>query len=212
MEKTPNIYQRINSVMKEVSYIQKENKKVNGQYTFVSHDAVVRALQGPLVENGIVLVPSVASLNQDGNRTTVKMQLDFVNMDQPEDRISIFAYGYGIDTQDKGVGKAISYAVKYGLLKQFCLETGDDVEKDSTEYVPQEALVNNEIIKQALHERKKLILELAGKENKEALTNYISELKKVFKSKKEEELFLAKEAPEFIKEFMAWKEKNLKAA
>jgi hypothetical protein len=34
--------------------------------------------------------------------------------------------GYGVDPQDKGPGKAISYGVKYALLKVLGLETGDD--------------------------------------------------------------------------------------
>lgn len=208
MEKIMNIYQRINAVMKEVSYIQKEQKMVNGQYRFVSHDAVVAKLQGPLVAHGIVVVPSVVDLKQDGNRTAVTMEITFVNIDDPTDKFSIYQHGYGIDTQDKGVGKAVSYAVKYALLKQFCLETGDDAEKDTVEYVPQEAIISNEIMKKALQERKKLIIELAGKENKESLVTYIEKLKETFKSKKEEELFLAKEAPEFIKDFMVWKEKQ----
>jgi hypothetical protein len=37
---------------------------------------------------------------------------------------------YGIDDSDKGPGKAISYAVKYALLKALGLETGDDPDED----------------------------------------------------------------------------------
>lgn len=138
MEKqVKNIYQRINEVMTEVEAVQKENKKVNGQYTFVSHDAVSKALHNPMVKAGIVMIPTIKELKQDGNRTEVTMEISFVNMDKPEDRVIVQYSGYGIDPQDKGVGKAISYAVKYALLKVFCLETGDDVEKDSIEYRPE---------------------------------------------------------------------------
>jgi hypothetical protein len=45
-------------------------------------------------------------------------------------------FGYGIDNQDKGPGKAMSYAVKYAMLKTFCLETGDDPEKDDIPHLP----------------------------------------------------------------------------
>jgi hypothetical protein len=38
--------------------------------------------------------------------------------------------GFGIDDQDKGPGKAISYAVKYAYLKALCLESGDDPDED----------------------------------------------------------------------------------
>lgn len=133
-EKKLNIYQRINKVMEEVNYVVKEDKKVNNAYRFVSHDKVTAVLHGPLTKHGIVFVPTVDNLTQDGNRVTVEMRLSFVNMDNPEDEFSIISYGQGIDNQDKGIGKAVSYAVKYGLLKVFCLETGDDVERDSIDY------------------------------------------------------------------------------
>ena len=132
-----NIYQRISNVMGEVKYIQKGDKKVNGQYTFVSHDAVTAAVHPHFLEQGIVMVPSVASWSVDGNRTSVDVKIKFVNKDDPADFISIMAFGFGIDPQDKGPGKAISYAVKYALLKVLCLETGDDPERDNIDHEPE---------------------------------------------------------------------------
>ena len=129
-----NIYQRLSEVMKEVSYIKKEDKKVNGQYTFASHDAVTAKIRPYLIKNGIVTIPRVVSHTQDGNRTEVDIEIDFVNIDNPEDKIVVPTFGYGIDNQDKGVGKAISYAVKYAYLKVLALETGDDPERDTIDY------------------------------------------------------------------------------
>lgn len=126
-----NIYQRMHAVMGAVSYVQKEDKKVNGQYTFVSHDAVTAKLRPALIQHGIVTVPRVIKHTQDGNRTEVDIEVDFVNIDKPDERVTIPMFGFGIDPQDKGPGKAISYAVKYALLKAFSLETGDDPERDS---------------------------------------------------------------------------------
>lgn len=131
-----NLYQRLRDVMIEVKGINKENTKVNNQYKFVSHDAVAKALHDPLARNGIVMIPSISELTQDGNRTVAKVDVKFVNVDDPGDNMIVSYYGYGIDSQDKGVGKAISYAVKYCLLKTFCLETGDDVEKDNIDHKP----------------------------------------------------------------------------
>ena len=64
------------------------------------------------------------------------MQVAFVNVDKPEDRVEVEFFGYGIDPQDKGPGKAMSYAVKYALLKVFSLETGDDPERDNIPHIP----------------------------------------------------------------------------
>lgn len=136
MAEKPNIYQRLHAVMKDVGYVQKESKKVNNQYTFVSHDAVTAKLRPSLIENGIVPVTTVKSHTQDGNRTEVDIEVKFVNVDNPEDSVTVTAFGYGIDGQDKGPGKAISYAFKYACLKTFALETGDDPERDQIEYEP----------------------------------------------------------------------------
>jgi hypothetical protein len=129
-----NIYQRMAAVMNDVSYVQKEDKKVNNQYTFVSHDAVTAKIRPALLKHGIMPVVSVKDHTQDGNRTEATIMVRFVNVDQPEDAIEVESFGYGIDPQDKGPGKAVSYAFKYALLKVFCLETGDDPERDSIEY------------------------------------------------------------------------------
>lgn len=140
-----NIYQRIAKVMKEVSYIQKDAKPKSGlQYSFVSHDAVTAKIRPQLVEHGIVTVPRVIKAEADGNRTTAFMEVDFVNIDNPEDKVTVPVFGYGIDNQDKGPGKAMSYAVKYAYLKVFALETGDDPEQDSIEHEPAPTLLNAE--------------------------------------------------------------------
>ena len=125
MTTTPNILQRINAAMKEVDYIQKE-KKSGMNYSIVSHDKVTAAVRPILVKHGIVYYPAALNVAQDGNRTQVQMSVKFCNVDNPDDFIHVESLGYGIDAQDKGPGKAISYAVKYALLKCLGLETGDD--------------------------------------------------------------------------------------
>ena len=130
-----NIHQRILLVMDELRYIQKGDKTVNNQYTFVSHDAVSAAAHPLFVKHGIVMVPSVKSWDQVGNRTSVLMSVRFVNADNPDDCVEIDVLGFGIDSQDKGPGKAVSYATKYAVLKILMLETGDDPERDSIEHV-----------------------------------------------------------------------------
>lgn len=136
MTESLNIYQRLHKVMQAVSYVQKESKRVNNQYTFVSHDAVTAALRPALIEHGILPVTRVLRHSQDGNRTEVDIQVEFVNIDSPDDRLLVTAFGYGVDPQDKGPGKAVSYAFKYACLKTFALETGDDPEKDSIDHEP----------------------------------------------------------------------------
>ena len=127
--------------MGELDYIGKGDKTVNGQYRFVSHDQVTAKIHPLLVRHGVTIVPSVEEVIQEGNRTMVKLLVSFVNADCPSDTFSIRSIGYGVDPSDKGPGKAISYALKYALLKVFCLETGDDPDNDANSaYEPAKCL------------------------------------------------------------------------
>jgi len=129
-----NVHQRLAEVMASVTYIQKERKQ-GMQYTIVSHDAVTAKVRPALLASGIVYYPTRCEHTQNGNRAECSMTVRFVNIDAPEDFFEVHAFGYGVDAQDKGPGKAMSYAVKYALLKALGLETGDDADHDSIDHV-----------------------------------------------------------------------------
>lgn len=124
-----NIYQRLAAAMRKVEYVQKE-KKSGMRYSIVSHDAVTAKVRPALLDAGVVYHPHAMTVGQTGNRTEVTMTVRFVNIDEPDQFIDVPSAGYGIDDQDKGIGKAISYAGKYALLKALGLETGDDPDMD----------------------------------------------------------------------------------
>lgn len=130
VEKILNVHQRLAAAMGEVDYIQKEQKK-GMNYTIVSHDAVTAKVRPVLLSKGIVYYPVRCDHTQDGNRSECSMTVRFVNIDDPTDFFDVPTFGYGIDSQDKGPGKAMSYAVKYALLKALGLETGDDPDNES---------------------------------------------------------------------------------
>ncbi len=147
-----NIYQRLNRVMKCVKTIYKDGTNSHQKYKFVSHDNVSKALHDPLCDNGIMMIPTVKSYEIDGNKITVVMQVSFTNIDDPSEKVTVESIGLGIDNQDKGIGKAISYAMKYCMLKMFCLETGDDVDNDSVSHKPEpnRARINKEDFKKMI--------------------------------------------------------------
>lgn len=121
----PNIAQRINAAMADVDYIQKE-KKPGMNYSIVSHDAVTAKVRPILQKHGVVYYPRNMQVEQNGNRTQATFDVRFENIDDRSDFIDVATFGYGADPQDKGPGKAMSYGVKYALLKVLGLETGDD--------------------------------------------------------------------------------------
>ena len=150
-----NIYQRINAVRKEIGYVQKD-KTVStggGSYRAITHDAVTGMVRAALIEHGIVVIPSVISAVFHPKEAEAKQrlyeatyQIDFVNMDDPADRISTTQNAHALDNGDKAPGKAQSYATKYAMLKLFNIETGEDEEsryqQDSFDYVPHVDKIN----------------------------------------------------------------------
>lgn len=138
-----NLYQRINEVRKEISYVQKD-KSVStgsgGSYKAVTHDQVTAMVRTHMVKHGIVSYPVLVESQSmpkevDANMQTAKQfryeatyDFNFVNMDDPNDKIVIRIQAHAMDNADKAPGKAISYAKKYALLKLFEIETGEDEE------------------------------------------------------------------------------------
>lgn len=144
-----NIYQRINEVRKKVDYVQK-NKAVStggGSYKAVTHDEITGIIRAHLVEQGIVIVPSLKSSsvsetkNKDGAvsnviRYSATYEFKVVNSDKPDDFFLMEVEAHANDNQDKAPGKALSYAKKYAVLKLFEIETGEDEESRFKESDP----------------------------------------------------------------------------
>ena len=143
-----NLYQRINQVMNEVEGVEKSltiEVSATRKYSAVSHDDVTRMLHKPIAKAGIVMQTSVFSSNmevfekeklQNGVKTitreymaSVTVEVTAINMDKPEERLSVSMPAVAFDSGDKAYGKAVSMATKTALLKLFMLESFDDEEK-----------------------------------------------------------------------------------
>jgi hypothetical protein len=132
-----NIYQRIQQVQKAVAYVKKDKAVEN--YMAVTHDAVTALVRLHFIEAGIVIVPRiVSSVMLDTGRKSAKgnaawryegrFEVDFVNIDEPTDRVTVCLDAHADDYGDKAPGKALSYSVKGAMLKLLMLETGVDDE------------------------------------------------------------------------------------
>ena len=146
-----NLFQRINAIRKSIGYIQK-NKNVStggGSYKAVTHDVVTALLREHLIEHGIVCIPNLiesqSEPKEDGAkqfRYSATYSFEFVNADDPSDRLSIVIEAHAMDNADKAPGKAISYAKKYAVLKLFEIETGEDEE---SQYQPPDTIDESQI-------------------------------------------------------------------
>ena len=99
----------------------------------------------------------------------------FVNIDNPEEYIDITTYGDGIDSQDKAVGKAMTYSDKYALLKAYKIITGEDPDQfKSEEGKTEKKLTNREKVIIVAREKGIDLKELAKDYE---ITNKTSELR-----------------------------------
>lgn len=129
-----NIHKRMMRAAASVKTIEKRGKvqmKGGGGYDFVTHDDAALYAKQAIHAQGVNIEPDIVSMNQDGNMTVMEISVDFVNVDDPSDKLSRRSFGYGVDASDKGPGKAYSYALKTALLKALQIPAGDaeDVER-----------------------------------------------------------------------------------
>lgn len=157
-----NIFQKINEVMKNIEYLAKDDKVEFGttKYKAISEEKVTTAVREQLVKQGIVILPiKQESENKELIRTeksvnmlsSVHTRYRIQNIDDINDYIEVESNGTGVDTQDKGVGKAMTYAYKYMLLRTFAIPTGEDPDKISS------AETDNKIQKEIEKEQEKVI-------------------------------------------------------
>lgn len=122
---------RMYNVMKNAKSVTKETARGGVPYKIVTHNEVNNTIKAEMIKQGIIAIPSVSNHTREGNFTMVSIDMKFMNIDNPEDCYTAQGFvGYGVDPSDKGIGKAISYATKYALLKTFMLEIGDDEESE----------------------------------------------------------------------------------
>lgn len=135
--------------MKDVEYLAKDDFVSTGGnkgYKAISEEKVTNTVRTSLIKNNLVILPvkrefdrvDEPTVDKYGNPkvnrlTTVKSQYKIVNIDNPDEFELIESGGTGVDTQDKGIGKAMTYDYKYLLLRTFAIPTGEDPDKVSSD-------------------------------------------------------------------------------
>lgn len=130
-----NVYQRLVAVRRQVSGLAKDGTSQQ-KFKYVSSNNVLGTIRPLLDAEGLALEVRVlghtlhskwsGQSDQKEHLTELSVEFVWVNMDSPEQRIVCPWYGQGLDTGEKGVGKALTYAEKYFLLKQFSIPTDED--------------------------------------------------------------------------------------
>lgn len=147
-----NIYQKMAAITAELRTVAKNLTVETGngnRYKAVSERDVIDAIKPLESKYGIYSYPrdrvviesqTLESENTyNGNvtkKTTffarIQTTYRFVNVDDPSEYIETITFAEGIDPQDKGSGKAMTYGDKYALMKAYKISTGDDPDQQAS--------------------------------------------------------------------------------
>ena len=144
-----SIYEKIHQVMTDIQYLQKDGFVETGSgkgYKAMTDEKVASTLRPALLKARLVILPvsmETARTDEDitdkfgnvkKNRVTdCSVTYRIFDIDNPSDYVDVVSSGTGVDTQDKGIGKAMTYARKYMLLNSFLIPTGNDTDDISSD-------------------------------------------------------------------------------
>lgn len=131
-DKPTNLAAKLAAVMGEIPKLPKSGWNDFHKYAFASEADVSEAVRSALANAGIVMIPQVRGKarrieieSAKGSRWITELTVDLLLTDGTE-QFTVTVIGQGEDSGDKGANKALTAAVKYGLLKTFLIPTGDD--------------------------------------------------------------------------------------
>lgn len=148
-----NIYQRIDAITAELAVVAKNltvQASKTSSYKAVGERDIIDAVKPLEHKYGVVSFPVTREILDDmtlesettynGNtvkKTTfyikIRTTYRFVNIEKPEEYIETETISDGIDSGDKGGGKAMTYGDKYALMKVYKISTGEDPDQTASE-------------------------------------------------------------------------------
>lgn len=148
-----NIYQKMAAITAELQTVAKNltvQTTKTSSYKAVSERYILDAVKPLEDKHGIYSYPCDREVLEsnllesestyDGKTTKkttfmtrIKTTYRFVNVDEPSEFIETTTFAEGIDAQDKGSGKAMTYADKYALMKAYKISTGEDPDQTASE-------------------------------------------------------------------------------
>lgn len=143
-----NIYQKLAAITAELQTVAKNLNVSSGKdksYKAVSERDIIDAVKPLEAKHGVYSYPCDREILESqvlttetnyGQKSTffarIKTVYRFVNVDEPSEFIETVTFAEGIDPQDKGSGKAMTYADKYALMKAYKISTGEDPDQTAS--------------------------------------------------------------------------------
>ena len=152
---TPNLAKAVIAVMKAVKGIEKSMTVGDGrmQYQGVPDYEVKKIIGAAMEANGLCILPigieaksHVERWEEPDYQGKIKQKQSvfteaitkYLLLHESGESIELAGLGHGVDSQDKGAGKATTYALKYALLYTFLVPTGkiDDSDNVHSDNIP----------------------------------------------------------------------------
>jgi len=142
-------------VMKEVKGMEKNSKVGTGQssYNGTKDQDVKEVFNDALAKHGLCMIPqdieestqidrweeidSYTKAMKARQSVFTKVKVKYLLLHTSGESLTVCGYGHGVDAQDKGAGKATTYAMKNALLYTFLTPVGkiDDTETTHSEEI-----------------------------------------------------------------------------
>ncbi len=136
MESEPlTIWQKFLEIRKAIPAIQSDAYNEFHKFKYPSSANVLIKLREQTDKLNLLLVPRLLNTpkvqkhkTKDGKEqffTEIDIKYTWINVDPPNEQVKCRWYGQGLDDAEKGLGKALTYAEKFFLLKFFNIATSD---------------------------------------------------------------------------------------
>lgn len=144
-----NIYEKLLAISNDLLGVAKnlEVRAGKGSYKAVGEADILKAVKPLEKQYGVYSYPLSRRIIESGKLEStdfngaskhqlyerIEVTYRFVNIEKPDEFVDMASYGDGIDSGDKGPGKAMTYADKYALMKAYKIITGDDPDQFASE-------------------------------------------------------------------------------
>lgn len=143
-----NIFEKMLNITNEISKVNKNLTVGEGKssYKAVGEADILKAVKELEFKYRVYSYPANREVTESTMYTTtnnygeknnifsrIKTTYRFVNIDKPDEYVETITFAEGIDTQDKGSGKAMTYSDKYALMKSYKIITGEDPDQNPSE-------------------------------------------------------------------------------
>ena len=125
MNENATLYKKLAAVMGGISRVPKNGINQHFRYKFAQDSDVLDVVRSLLAEQSVAVFVSMTDLVQDGKITRATFEYTLACGDTGA-TITTRWTGEAADSQDKGINKAATAALKYWLLKTFLISTGDE--------------------------------------------------------------------------------------